>query len=75
MGTVIRFAVVGLLIVAAAVGLLALGRSVSSPRAGATSATTVRTSFEPPAVQFGDPLRCTSQPGSTTVSSSPARSG
>lgn len=56
MGTLIRLAVVGLLIVVAAVGLLALGRSVSSPRAGATSATTVRTSFEPPAVQFGDPL-------------------
>jgi hypothetical protein len=56
MGTLIRFGVVVLLIVAAAVGLLALGHSVSSPRAGATSATTVRTSFEPPAVQFGDPL-------------------
>lgn len=56
MGTLTRVAVVGLLIVAAAVGLLALGRSVSSPHAGATSATTVRTSFEPSAVQFGDPL-------------------
>jgi len=55
-GTVIRLAAVGLLVVAAAVGLLALGRSVSAPRAGATSATTVRTSFEPPVVQFGDPL-------------------
>jgi hypothetical protein len=55
-GTLTRVAVVGLLIVAAAAGLLALGRSVSSPHTGATSATTVRTSFEPPAVQFGDPL-------------------
>jgi len=55
-GTLTRVGVVALLIIAAAIGLLALGRSVSSPHAGATSATTVRTSFEPPAVQFGDPL-------------------
>jgi hypothetical protein len=55
-GTLIRVAVVTAVIVAAGAAVLLIGHDVPSAHSGATAATTVRTSFEPPAVQFGDPL-------------------
>lgn len=56
MGTLIRAVVVLALVAAAAVGVVLLAHDVPSARSGATAGTTVRTSFDPPAVQFGDPL-------------------
>lgn len=56
MGTLIRAVVVAAVVVIVAAAVVLLAHDVPSTHSGATAATTVRTSFEPPAVQFGDPL-------------------
>ncbi len=56
MGTLIRAAAVLAAAAVAAAGVLLLGRDTSAPRSDAAAAPSVRTSFAPPAVQFGDPV-------------------
>lgn len=56
MGALIRAGAVLAAIAIAAAAVLLLGHDTSSPRSDSAAAPTVRTSFAPSAVQFGDPL-------------------
>jgi hypothetical protein len=55
-GALIRVGAVLAAVAVAAAGVLLLGHDTSSPRSDSAAAPSVRTSFVPPAVQFGDPL-------------------